>query len=188
MKVTPLDLRQQKFKTVMRGYDRAEVESFLAETAEDYEQALRDADRLRDDLTRAQSSLDEHREGERNLRNTLLTAQKLADEIRTSAENEGKRLVREAEGRADLILQKSQSRLDEVQREIDGLRMKRRDVENSLESTITALRNALEFVREQDQKERDDKILQHRPRAADTTPAASAPTVRVLDELKVAEA
>src|SRR4026209_1747691 len=101
MKVTPLDLRQQKFKTVMRGYDRAEVESFLNETAEDYEQALREADRLRDELARSQSSLDDHREGERNLRNTLLTAQRLSDEIRNNAEAEGKRLIREAEGRVD---------------------------------------------------------------------------------------
>ena len=185
MKVTPLDLRQQKFKSVIRGYDRAEVESFLNETAEDYEQALREADRLRDDLTRAQASLDEHREGERNLRNTLLTAQRLADEIKLSAESEGKRLVREAEGRADLMQQKTQARLEEVQREIDGLRLKRRDVENSLESTITAVRNALEFVREQDQKERDDKVLLHRPRLAEVP---SGPTLRVLDEAKVAEA
>ena len=185
MKVTPLDLRQQKFKTVMRGYDRAEVEAFLNETADDYEQALRDADRLRDDLTRLQASLDEHREGERNLRNTLLTAQKLADEIRNNAEAEGKRLVREAEGRVDLMLSKAQSRLDEVQREIDGLRHKRRDVENSLEATISALRNSLEFVREQDAKEREDKVLLHRPRPIETP--APVP-VRVLDELKVAEA
>ena len=185
MKVTPLDLRQQKFKTVMRGYDRAEVEAFLAETAEDYEQALRDADRLRDDLTRLQSSLDEHREGERNLRNTLLTAQRLADEIRNNAEAEGKRLIREAEGRSDLIISKAQARLDEVQREIDGLRLKRRDVENSLESTISTLRNSLEFVREQDQKERDEKILLHRPRPNEAQPVVP---VRVLDELKVAEA
>jgi cell division initiation protein len=185
MKVTPLDLRQQKFKTVMRGYDRAEVESFLAETADDYETALREADRLRDDLARVQSSLEEHREGERNLRNTLLTAQKLADEIRLNAETEGKRLVREAEGRADLLLQKTQSRVEEVQREIDGLRLKRRDVENSLESTISALRNALEFVREQDAKEREDKVLLHRPRTVETP---AAPPLRVVDELKVAEA
>ena len=185
MKVTPLDLRQQKFKTVMRGYDRAEVESFLAETADDYETALREADRLRDDLARAQASLEEHREGERNLRNTLLTAQKLADEIRLNAEAEGKRLVREAEGRTDLLLQKTQSRVEEVQREIDGLRLKRRDVESSLESTISALRNALDFVREQDIKEREDKVLLHRPRASE---APATPTLRVVEELKVAEA
>jgi len=185
MKVTPLDLRQQKFKTVMRGFDRAEVESFLAETADDYETALREADRLRDDLARVQSSLEEHREGERNLRNTLLTAQKLADEIRLNAESEGKRLVREAEGRADLLQQKTQSRVEEVQREIDGLRLKRRDVESSLEGTIAALRNALEFVHEQDVKEREDKVLLHRPRTVETP---AAPTLRVVDELKVAEA
>lgn len=196
MKVTPLDLRQQKFRSVMRGYDRAEVEAFLAETAEDYEQALREADRLRDDLARVQSSLDEHREGERNLRNTLLTAQKLADEIRHNAESEAQRIVREAEGRADLLLHKAQLRLEEVQREIDGLRLKRRDVENSLESSIATLRNALDFVREQDQKEREERVLLHRPRTPEAqrtpetqrTPDAQPAPVRTLDELKVAEA
>jgi cell division initiation protein len=185
MKVTPLDLRQQKFRTAMRGYDRAEVESFLNETADDYEQALREADRVRDELARAQVSLDEHRESERNLRNTLLTAQRLADEIKQSAESEGKRVVREAEGRADLLMQKTQARFEEVQREIDGLRLKRRDVESSVESTISALRNALDFVREQDQKEREDKVLLHRPRVVETP---AVPTLRALDELKVAEA
>lgn len=188
MKVTPLDLRQQKFKTVMRGYDRAEVESFLAEAADDYETALRDAERQRDDIARIQTSLDEHREGERNLRNTLLTAQKLADEIKASAEGEAKRIMREAEGGAELLHQKAQSRLAEIQREIDGLRLKRRDVENSIEATISALRNTLEFVREQDQKERDDKVLLHRPRIAEVPAPPPLQNFRVVEEAKVAEA
>jgi cell division initiation protein len=178
MKVTPLDLRQQRFKSVMRGFDREEVAAFLNEVAEDYEQALRDADRLRDDLTRAQASLDEHREHERNLRNTLLTAQKLADEIRANAESDSKRIVREAEGRADLLLQKAQARLEEVQREIDGLRLKRRDVEASLESTISALRNSLDFVKQQDTKDREDKVVLHRPRLE----ASPISAIRPLDD------
>ena len=178
MKVTPLDLRQQRFKTVMRGYDRAEVEAFLNETAEDYEQALRDADRLRDDLTRLQSSLDEHREGERNLRNTLLTAQKLADEIKEQAQSEAELIVREAEGRADLLLQKAQARLEDVQREIDGLRMKRREVENDIEALVRTLTTTLEFIRDQDARSREDRVLLHRPRAAEAGPA---PVVRPVD-------
>ena len=52
MKVTPLDLRQQRFNTVMRGYDRAEVGAFLADAAEEYENALRENDRLRADASR----------------------------------------------------------------------------------------------------------------------------------------
>jgi cell division initiation protein len=173
MKVTPLDLRQQRFKTVMRGYDRGEVEAFLTEAADDYEHVVREADKLRDELARAQSALDEHREGERNLRNTLLTAQRLADEIKATAETDSQRIVREAEARAELIVQKAQARVGEVQREIEGLRLRRRDVEGSLESTISALRNALAFVREQDQKEREDKVVLHRPRP--TVETATAP-------------
>ena len=39
---TPLDLRQAKFGTAMRGYERAEVNAFLLEAADGYEQAMRE--------------------------------------------------------------------------------------------------------------------------------------------------
>ncbi len=185
MKVTPLDLRQQKLTVVFRGYDRNEVDALLNEVADDYERALRETDRLHQELARTESLIAEHREHERNLRNTLLTAQRLSDEIREHAEQEARRTVEEAESRAELVLQQSQGRIDDLQREIDGLKLKRRDVEASLQSTIAALRNALDFVHEQDQKEREDKILLHRPRqvadpASQAAPAAS-PIMRALD-------
>jgi cell division initiation protein len=167
MKVTPLDLRQQRFKTVMRGYDRGEVQALLLEVADDYETALRENERLRQDIAKLDAVLGEHRGQERNLRNTLLTAQKLADEIKEHAQQEAGLIVREAEGRADLLLQKAQQRLEDVQREIDGLRMKRREVETSIEGLVTALKNTLEFIREQDARARDERILLHRPRTAD---------------------
>jgi cell division initiation protein len=156
MKVTPLDLRQQTFRAAMRGFDRAEVTAFLAEVADQYEQALRETDHLQHEAARLEGLLNEHREHERNLRNTLLTAQRLADEIKASAEQEARRVVREAEGKAELIVQKSQARCEDVQREIEGLKMKRREAENALESMITALRSTLEFVREQEQREREE--------------------------------
>lgn len=164
MKVTPLDLRQQRFSTVMRGFDRGEVNAFLAETADEYENALRENDRLRQELTKLEAVLKEHRGQEINLRNTLLTAQKLADDIRDNASSEAGRIVRDAEGRADLLLQKAQARVDDMQREIDGLRMKRKEVETSLEGIVSTVRNAIEFVREQDSTYREEKVLLHRPR------------------------
>ena len=172
MKVTALDLRQQKFQTVMRGYDRGEVNAFLAEAADDYENALRDNERLRQELARAEAVLNEHRGQDKNLSNTLMTAQKLADEIRENANQEANRVIRDAEGRADLLLQKSQARLEDIQREIDGLRMKRKDVETSLEGVIATLHNTIEFVREQDNKYRDEKVLMLRPRAVEPQLAA----------------
>ena len=171
MRVAPLDMRQQRFKTVFRGFDKAEVVGFLTEAADDYEHALREIDRLRQDLGRVESLLTEHRDRESNLRNTLLTAQRLSDEIKDAAQNEARLVVKEAQGRSDLLLQKAQLRLDEVERDINEMRLRRRGVEGSLEASIQALYHALEFIRQQDRP--DDKVLLHRPRQADT--AAQAP-------------
>lgn len=167
MNVSPLDLRQQKFSTSLRGFDKVEVTSLLMAVAEDYEQALREADKLRQDLARLEGIVSQHREHEKSLQNTLLTAQKLADDIRSNAEEEARRIVRDAQSRSELLLEKTQSRLEDVQREIDGLKLKRRDVETSLESTIQTLKNTLDYVREQDAREREEKILYHRPRLAE---------------------
>jgi cell division initiation protein len=180
MRIGPLDLRQQHFKVGMRGFDRTEVVAFLTEAADDYEHALREIDRLRQDLARMEALLNEHRDREDNLRNTLLTAQRLADEVRTSAQNEARMIVREAQGRADLLLQKGQARLDDLDRDITELRLRRRDVEGSLESSIQALYHALEFIRDQDKQDKpEDKVLIHRPRQADAQaqqrPASETP-------------
>ena len=164
MNVSPLDLRQQHFHSRFRGYDKIEVTSLLLAVADDYEAALRETDRLRQDLTRVEALLAEHRENEKNLRSTLMTAQKLSDDIRATAGKDAERIVKEAEGRSLLLLDKTQARLEDVQREIDGLRLKRKDVETTIEATISTLRNTLEFVREQESHERDERLLIHRPR------------------------
>jgi len=168
MNVTPLDLRQHQFRTTMRGFDRDEVTAFLAEAADDYADAIREAERLRQEVARLEGLVNEHREHERNLRNTLMTAQRLADEISDNAHQQAATIVKDAESRASLILEKAQARYEDVQREIDGLRLKRREVENSVESVIASLKNTIEFVREQDARDRDEKVLLHRPRTTDS--------------------
>ena len=174
MNVSPLDLRQQRFRKTFRGFEPVEVGSFLIAIADYYEQALRETDRLRQDLMRMDAALTEHREHAKNLQNTLTTAQKLSDDIKANAELEAQRIIREAEGRSDLLLDRTQARLEDIQREIDGLTLKRKDVETSIEANIMTLRNTLDFVREQEARERDDRVLLHRPRAQHAEPIANA--------------
>ena len=162
MNVSPLDLRQQRFRSSFRGFDKVEVTAFLAAVADDYEQALRETDRLRQDVTRLEALISEHREHEKNLKSTLMTAQKIADDIKAGAQDEAKRIIRDAEHQAEFVLEKTQARLEDIQREIDGLRLKRKDVETTIESTIATLKNTLEYVREQETRERDEKVLLHR--------------------------
>ena len=177
MNVSPLDLRQYRFRTALRGFDKVEVATLLAAVADDYEHALRETDRLKQELTRMEAMLNEHRDHEKNLRNTLMTAQRLSDEIKEHAGQEAGRIIREAESRADLLLEKAQLRLDDLQREIDGLRLKRREVETSIEATIQTLRNTLDYVHERDHREGEDKILLHRPRAPQDVETPSQPAV-----------
>src|SRR5207249_8774029 len=95
MNVSPLDLRQQHFRSALRGFDKVEVTSFLLAAADDYEQALRETDRLRQEVTRLEAIVHEHREHERSLKTTLMAAQRLADDIKASAEQEARRITRD---------------------------------------------------------------------------------------------
>ena len=94
--------------------------------------------------------------------------------MRENAQQEAARIIREAEGRAELTLQRTQAKTEDIEREIDGLRVKRREAETNLEGTIAALHNTLDFIREQDRRERDERVVQHRPKigpVAATRPA-----------------
>jgi len=162
--VSPLDMRQAKFATAMRGFDRNEVSTFLLEAAEGYEQALRENDRLRQEIARLEASLQQFRELEGGLRTMLLSAQKVADDMRENAQQEAARIVREAEGRAELLAQAAQAQAEDLQRDIDGLRLKRRESETALESMISSLQSTIEFMREQETRERDLKLVATRAR------------------------
>ena len=166
--VSPLDMRQPRFGTAMRGFDRTEVTAFLEEASTDYENALRENERLRGEIVRLEASLNQFRELEGSLKATLMSAQKVGDDMRLNATNEAARIVREAEGRADLLIEKAQGRLEDIEREIDGLRLKRREAEVSIEATISTLHNTLDFVREQERRERENKVVPHRPHVVAT--------------------
>lgn len=159
--VTPIDMRQARFGSAMRGFDKTEVTAFLEEAASDYEHALRENDRLRQQIVALEAQLSQYRELEGGLKSTLVSAQKVADDMRQNAQQEAARVVAEAQTRAELLLQKAQVRVDEAGREIDALRLKRREVQTNIEACVSSLRSTLDFVREQEQREQ--RVVPHRP-------------------------
>jgi cell division initiation protein len=159
--VSPLDLRQTTFPTAWRGYDQARVRAFLLEASESFDVVARENERLRQEIARLDGMIRQHRELEATLNSTLIQAQKVSDDMRNHSQLEADRIVREAKGRAELLIAAAQNRLDDVQRELDGLKMKRREVEIGIESIIGVLNHTLEFVREQP---RDARMVPHQPR------------------------
>jgi cell division initiation protein len=167
MTVTPLDLRQTRFRTTLRGFDRSEVTDFLEEAAACFDHAVRENERLRQEIQRLETWLNQFRQLEGSLKSTLVSAQKVADDMRENATQEAVRIVREAEGKAELLLERMHSRAQDIQRDIDGLRLKRREAESSIESTIATLHNTLDFVRGHDQRE--DRVVAHWSSTAEVT-------------------
>ena len=83
MTVSPLDMRQAKFSVAMRGFDKADVSTFLQEAADGFELALRENERLRHEIVRLEASLNQFRELEGSLKTTLMSAQKVAETMST---------------------------------------------------------------------------------------------------------
>ena len=117
---------------------------------------------------RLEAALTQFRELEGSLKSTLMSTQKVADDMRENAVQESGRIVNEAEGRAELMTLQAQMKLEGIQREIDSLRLKRREAETSIEATISTLRSTLDFVREQERREREVHVVPHRPHVVQT--------------------
>jgi cell division initiation protein len=105
MRVTPLDIIQKQFSDARRsGYDADEVREFLDQVRESMEQLLRDNQRLRDELTRREAEIGSLRDGESDIKNTLLLAQRLSDDMERAARREADVIVGEARLEAERIL------------------------------------------------------------------------------------
>ena len=105
MRISPMDIRQQQFTVRMfRGFDVQEVDTFLEDLAGDYETLLKENALLKEQL----QTLEERARGletrERVLQETLVTTQKVVEEMKENARREATLVVREAELKGDKIV------------------------------------------------------------------------------------
>ena len=93
MRITPIDIQQQQFKSRLMGYDKTGVDQFLEILAGEMERVLRQNQDLQEELAHARSALAEMREREATLKETLLTTQKVTDELKANARREAEVLL-----------------------------------------------------------------------------------------------
>lgn len=80
-----MDIHNQTFKRSFRGFNEEEVDNFLDQVVNDYEHLWRENDTLKEQLARSQKDIDQYKRLEENLKDTLLVAQKTAEEVTTNA-------------------------------------------------------------------------------------------------------
>jgi cell division initiation protein len=137
MKLTPLDVKRQEFKRVIRGYDIVEVDTFMDMIAVELEEALRAQKELRERATELDVQLKDYRTIEKTLQQTLLQAQETTGKTYEAARKEAELIVREAEQKAARIVEQAQTDLGRLQNDIVGLQGRREGLVNRLRVLLT---------------------------------------------------
>lgn len=156
MKVTPLDIEQMKFHVVFRGYDRKEVDAFLDSIGHEMEEIMRELTELRE----FRESYDERNhaliEKEETVKNTMLTTQKLVEELKENARKEAELIVKDAELQSQKITMNAQQ--EKVALETDLVNLKRRR-HHFLEDMKKVLQMHMEMVHYEEQGEKNKDSL-----------------------------
>ncbi len=125
MRITPLDIRNHRFPRSLSGYAREEVDAFLRMVSEDYEGALREIERLRQDLARQKARVEDLSANEKTLQATLTTAQQLSEDLKRTAAKEAEILVSQAEVKGEKILDAAHRRAARLAEDIREMRLMR---------------------------------------------------------------
>ena len=155
MRISPQDIRQQQFTVKMfRGFDPQEVDAFLEDVADDYETLLKECQLLREQLAAQEERQRGVGELEKALQDTLVTSQRLADElkaaarreaeeVRTAARHESELIVREAELRGEKAVEAARADEARLRVDIQALKRVRRQLVEDLGATLDRYRRYL---------------------------------------------
>jgi len=161
MAITPIDIQQHQFKTRLLGYDTAGVDQFLEMVADELERVSRQHQEVKEELARTRSSLQEMQQRESTLKETLLSTQKMVEDIKSNARNEAEIILTEAELKAERVVRDAEQRRIQLINEIQEIKRQKISFETSLRALVESHMRLLDLeVVELENARRDEKLLE----------------------------
>lgn len=160
MRITPLDIQQQRFHKVVRGFDPKEVGHYLELLSTDLEAFIREHNELKEQLSRQHQQLHDVSERERLLQETMITAQKMTVDLKSSAQKEAEAIVAQAQVQAERIINMAYQRLAKLIDEINEMKRERARVESDLRGVLDTHLKLLEVAvaSRSDEKSLEDTV------------------------------
>jgi cell division initiation protein len=144
MKITPLDIQQQQFKgKLFGGLDQEDVDAFLQSVASEMENLIRENNELKEQQARQNREMLEVAEREKELREVLLAAQRITEDMKNNARKEADLIISEAELKAERIVADSERQLGELKARIEDVRRQKVQFEMSLKSLLDSFARQL---------------------------------------------
>lgn len=134
MSLTPLEIENVQFrKSMFGGYDRTDVERFLAQAARAIDDYVTRIDQLQRQLAQQEADLARYRENEEHLKHSVVLAQRTADE-----------LIAAARQRADSIKGEAALEADKLRHSLVDLRNEREQFEFAFHGLLSGFMRRLE--------------------------------------------
>jgi cell division initiation protein len=143
-RLTVLEIETKRFRKRLRGYDPAAVDAFLQQVAAHYEEVVTENHRLREEAVGLRQEVERYRAMEDALKESLVLAQRSADETRSNAHREAELIVREAQLKAEQIVREAEQRAQRIVAETEALEARKRAVLMELRGLLLAHLHALE--------------------------------------------
>ena len=116
-KITIVDIQHKQFKRKLQGYDPADVDQFLDELIEALEDEAQQRSALEAEIVDLRERISHFKAMEESLQNTLLLAQRTADEVKASAHKEADLIRHEARVSVEKEIGTYGDRANEARRE-----------------------------------------------------------------------
>ncbi|MFW5499101.1 MULTISPECIES: DivIVA domain-containing protein [unclassified Maridesulfovibrio] len=145
MSLSKIDLLNKKFSKSLFGYSKSEVDQLMVELAEVLGTSADEKKQLQKMVSRRESTITEFRQREETLRDTLMTTQKMVDDLKATARREAEVIINEAHSRAEVILQQAHNRLAQIHEDINELKRQRIRFEVELKALLESHLKTLEI-------------------------------------------
>jgi len=146
MRITPIDIQEQKFKIVFRGYDKAEVDAFLDTVATEMEDLLRENSFIKEEIDRLNKEVERLKAMEDTLKDTIISAQKMSEDFKETARREAENIVAEARVRAEKILFDAERRVSELTSELVKISGKAVEIRETVKALLSSFLENIEKV------------------------------------------
>jgi len=144
MKISPLDIQQQQFKVkTFRGLDPEDVDAFLQTVAGEMEGLIRENSQMKEQQSRQSREMFDMAEKERELRETLLSAQRVIEEMKANARKEAQLIVSEAELKGERIVADAERQLGDLKSRIEDIRRMKIQFEISFKGLLESFSRQL---------------------------------------------
>ena len=137
MKITPLDIEHKEFKKSLQGYAREEVDQYLDEIAESFEEQIAERGKLETELSELRERVAHFDAIKDTLQNTLVFAQRNADEMKAAAHKETDLIKERAKLEINDELQDLRRKIDEARSELARMQDQMATVKHDLRSFLT---------------------------------------------------